>query len=345
MKKKVAKTKRIGILIVSILIAVICIILIILECISPATNLKEVQEYNHEWEEVINWRSSLVPNELFDSPFLYKDDFIFKDFTKSVVVYYEIPFIFSEPVEIRGSYQIVGYLEALYGEDDDLLWKKRIPIDEEKEFSNMGDSFTISDEGYVSLKKMRDLIDRETKDIDLVAEHQYRVAIEIQGEIVRANNIIPFKIQPNVCYPLSQDAAKGEVALSDTTSYEITKEIEENLPINKTKLFIISIIGLLSVVVVVLTLVATVGIETDGFSKFAKNIFRQHGDRMVKIPNSLELDNGNVMVINSVIDMVKTADEINQPIFYYYENKDAQRQLQLYVFDDSRIYYFNKLDK
>lgn len=343
MKKLIARPKRVTFIAVSIIIAIVCIVLFVVDIVYPTTEIKEVKQYYHKWEENIDWRSSVEPNDIFDKTFLNKDDFLFKKFTKSVLVYFDIPFTFSEEVEFEGSYQIVGYLEALYGKDKELLWNRKIPISESKSLLNNGDSLNISAKGFVNLKKYKELIEREMKESDLVAIHQFRVAIEIQGEVVSKQKIIPIDIKPSVVYPLSQDAAKGVEELSAETLYEVMQEVEEVVPNNKLKRIIVSILGLLSIAATVFLLVATVNVKISEFTKFVNQILRQHGDRMVKVPKMLKVDNSNLIELYDVLDVVKIADEISQPIFYYCKNDNMECQIILYVFDESRLFCFSRL--
>ena len=43
--------------------------------------------------------------------------------------------------------------------------------------------------------------------------------------------------------------------------------------------------------------------------------------------------------VNSFEDMVKIADEVGQPVFYYKVDDGIERRIEFFVFDNTRIYY------
>jgi hypothetical protein len=45
------------------------------------------------------------------------------------------------------------------------------------------------------------------------------------------------------------------------------------------------------------------------------------------------------ITISSIEDMVKIADEIGQPIFYYKVDNATERKIEFFVFDNMRTYY------
>lgn len=112
------------------------------------------------------------------------------------------------------------------------------------------------------------------------------------------------------------------------------------------------ICGTLALLMMTLTvLLATQGREPDISGRFAKateKIFKQYGERMVRLENPLPYQQLATIAIDGVAEIIKIADEINQPVFYYRVDTVEEKKIEFYVFDSGRIYYmviFGDMDK
>ncbi len=75
------------------------------------------------------------------------------------------------------------------------------------------------------------------------------------------------------------------------------------------------------------------------YKKSVDRIFQQHGERLVRLENPLPYQQLATIPIDGIAEMVKIADEISQPVFYYRVDAAAERKIEFYVFDTGRIYY------
>lgn len=75
------------------------------------------------------------------------------------------------------------------------------------------------------------------------------------------------------------------------------------------------------------------------FKKNVDKIFQQHGERLVRLENPLSYQQPATIPIDGIGEMVKIADEISQPVFYYRVDTAAEKKVEFYVFDSGRIYY------
>ena len=75
------------------------------------------------------------------------------------------------------------------------------------------------------------------------------------------------------------------------------------------------------------------------YKRTVDKIFQQHGERLVRLENPLSYQQLVTIPIDGIGEMVKIADEISQPIFYYRVDTTNERKVEFYVFDSGRIYY------
>lgn len=67
--------------------------------------------------------------------------------------------------------------------------------------------------------------------------------------------------------------------------------------------------------------------------------FKQYGERLVRLDKPLCHDNLTIMPINGIGEMVKIADEVSQPVFYFKAEPSDEKKIEFYVFDAGRVYY------
>ena len=89
MKKILMKKNEKNIIIISLfIIALVFGLISIFSLFNNGVKIEENEIYSHSWEETTKWSSLLKPNEIIESKYLFKDDYIFIDLTKSVNVFF-----------------------------------------------------------------------------------------------------------------------------------------------------------------------------------------------------------------------------------------------------------------
>jgi hypothetical protein len=93
---------------------------------------------------------------------------------------------------------------------------------------------------------------------------------------------------------------------------------------------------------VLAAILAMRGNQPDSQSRFTAltaKIFKQYGERLVRLENPLPCQQLATISIDGIKEMIKIADEISQPVFYYKVDAVEEKKLEFYVFDSGRIYY------
>lgn len=341
-KQLVSKTIRI------IAIAVMSVLIISLALIWYRTGTSvetveiEKEGLNYSWDEEVSWETDIIDNPMIDKRTLGKDDFIYKDLTETIHVTFNVPLVSETPMTFDGTTTFKASLMAVYGEKKEVLWEQ-VDIEDVSEVSINGDRLSFTVEEEIDVMPHKDFISQIEETYTLPGSYLYVFEYEIDGVIASDLGSHDFKIAPKAEFPIMSVVGKGAELVNDETEYkDIYIETIQQIG-DRSMLPLVQV----SIVVVLIVLVSFIlftenKADKDSFDRFCEGFLREHGDRMVAIPKSLSLQYGNVMTVEDPIDMIKAADEINQPVFYFYVNSEEQRKIEMFIFDDVRVYYYNK---
>lgn len=304
----------------------------------------EVTKYSHEWSEEIHWLGKLVTTPVFPKSELENDDFVYRDFTKLLKVDFVSRFRSNKEIEMKGKLYITAYLEAQYGQDKSILWTRSYPVIQEESFEFVGQSYDFTQHVDIDLVEPRKLLEKISEEFTVGASYVYRIVYSVDASINDSGSIYPFNIGPSLEIPIVSAVGTNTVVTSEVLEYANKQMVEELIPVNMNLYYSMLILSISCIVIgLILLIVLRAKPDKDEFDRFCIRLIREHEDRMVKLPVALSLHHDVVLTMTSVEDMVKTADELSQPIFYYVINEKVERKVELYIFDDVRIYYFVKM--
>ena len=311
---------------------------------NPSVKEEEITVFEQTWTEEVHWLSELYPNRMFAHSFLENDDYIFRELTKAVGVLYDVRYSADRPVHMEGTTSLTGYLEARYGEEDEVLWKRTYELKGPETFRFDGHTYHFKANDAVTLTYFKDWLTALDSEFNVGTDYIYKMVYEIDGIATVDGQEHVFNVSPTLEIPFMDSVGVNTPILTEEPIYTVSNTLRTVMPVNMTLYYILITIGVICLIclIFVLSLVRTLPAK-DEFDRFVINLIREHEDRMVKMPSALSLQNDLVMTMTCVEDMVKAADELSQPIFYYLIDEAEERKVELYVFDDVRIYYFAKL--
>ena len=346
MKKLVLhKGYRIGVCCFLIVIAMIFAFLGWNEKANPPVEEKEEVIYSHEWDEVVHWRAEISPNPFVTTQYTDETQFIFKDLTKNVNIYFEVPIHFSEDMNFKGYVSLKGAIQSVYGEEREVIWEQETEY-MHSPIEKSGENMTFSGNGEVDLIPINALLTLGDEEYKLPGSYEYVFMFNIVGDLSNGQMTYPINIAPKGIIPLMEPAAKGQIITSEVKSFSDVQTIVNKLPYNHQKMVVYYILaGIILLLSGIFFKLTKEKAKSDVFDRFVQRFIRENSDRMVLMPKSLYLDYGNVLTIQNPEDIVKAADELNQPILCYMQNDQDQRIIELFLYDDVRVYYYSLLGK
>ncbi|MCH4890623.1 hypothetical protein EZV73_23780 [Acidaminobacter sp. JC074] len=342
--KKIYLDRKIKISIIVVILLILAFLVFKVYSInSKETFTEEIKTiYSYEWEENIEWTSHLIDNPIIKEKKLDKTRFIFKDLTDEITLNFNVPITTSDQTSFEGDAMLVGTLKSIYGNEKELVWQETLSL-EEVDITNKENTIVFDVSVVEDIKSIKDELDLLDEEFSLPGDYILVYELAVDGELVSNEERYDFKINPQVEFSIMSSLTKGLETLSETMTFSKEETVQIPLDTNRDNLssYYIAIVVLILILIIV-TVFTKSKSSKDAFDKLVDSLLKEYGDRMVRLPKSLSLQYGNVMNIENEKDMIKTADEINQPVFYYYNNEAEERKLEMFIFDDTRVYYYNK---
>jgi hypothetical protein len=146
-------------------------------------------------------------------------------------------------------------------------------------------------------------------------------------------------LSPSLAIPIGERVFRIDGQAVLTGANKIEKIIKEPIPVNKSKVVFLSVFSLILIAGLILVYRMEEAEEVDPYDKAIAAIFKEYGERMAGMEHAISYLLTDVIHVNCIEDMVKIADEVGQPVFYYKADKKSERKIEFYVFDNNRIYY------
>lgn len=303
-------------------------------------------------EAALDYRVFFRPNALFpeqsaDPGKVYL--FPLTDYINTSIVYH---FSAQEACDISGEYQLVAAVtayetargESLEDTQKIKVWEKKFPLIPLTHFSAHDKNIKIKNQIPIYLATYADFA-RQVKEelkynpssVELSINYDIKVkGISSAGEI--SETLAPVMIIPLQGTTYSVGGQLQEQKESVVSSSQMLKRDDV---IASRKLFLITTIVL--VLILLGILLGTKSIIPDPLEQDLTNIIRRHGDRIVACHGQFdEITAEKLIKLHSFTDLIKVADELNQPILY---EAQEDRKHSFYILSEDLLYQYTLQDK
>jgi hypothetical protein len=334
------------------LIALSCIILFIIlvsfllfnSIKSPGFKDEKISLYNYKNNANVDYKVSLKSNALYsDGTTLGEGNIIFSEFIDNIKASFRYQFEGERPADINGDYEIVALVEGLTGSDKEqkIIWQKTFPILQKESFEAKDKVVSIEKEVVVNLEEYKSFAQSIIDSTRVDSQTRLSVILNMNLKAATDIGVIDKKVSPSITIPLNSNYF--EVVKNQTQGKtEAIEEVQKvKLPVNEKKVISYSIVLGILVLALVYTIFFITGTKNFNLQeKELKSIFKNHGDRMVALSDSLVFTSEQYYSVRSIEDLVKISDELGRPIMYTF-SEDINNIKQFYVCDDKFIYIFD----
>jgi len=336
---KLSKTKKSAVLITCVLINIILSSFIAGELLTVRYTEVEEIYYRYNSTGSIDYRVYLKPNTMYDENYLEKDRYYIFKYIDRIEMNFKYNYYADKVAGLNTSYSVNAYLQGLHGDENEVLWSKKfvlIPdktVELEDSTSEINFSLPVYLDNYSSLKEALYL------ESEVNAPVVLNVVFNVHTVAQTKNGTIEDEVSPNISIPIGNTVIKIEGKPTATGENKISQMVKHRLPVNKGLIFFLA--GLVIALLVFTTFVGftkTVA-PPDEFEKRIARIFKEYSERLAGMEHSISYQFSEVINVSSIEDMVKIADEVGQPVFYYKVNSSVERKIEFFVFDNNRIYY------
>ena len=340
---------RAGIILILLLILAACLAgLAWNNLVRPAEVTEKVKVYSYQQAANIDYQVNLLPNNFFAETTLGPGQAYITSLTDSVQTQMQYSLVGEKPAEITGTYQVDGALVAYsaMGNDTEMeVWRRNLSFLEPQTFTvndskaHIQEAISIPVNSYALFANA---VQEATKFSPSRLELKIDYFIQVQGKTDAGD--FTDELHPTLIIPLQGRvfAVQGELSPEKEGAIEAeTTRPAEGIQTTNIGLGIALLLtGLLCIGFLMLTRRSDKHLSPE--ERKLVHILRQHGDRVVTLTGSLPTAKPDpVLLVDDFEDLVKAADEIEQPILY--EKDEEQGEHSFFVVSNPYIYRYSLL--
>jgi hypothetical protein len=299
-------------------------------------------EYSYNNKAEVNYQVFLKPNSLYPSE--QKSIGEGNIYVKKLVDYIDTNFVYEfkgqSPVEVKGKYSIKAVMEGQLGSDKakKTVWKHEEQLLPEKSF-NLNSDNILEAKSQINPQHFQDIADAKSLESDIAFETKLTIYwnVEIDGKTDKG--VFNGKLTPTMDIPINSEKyfqINGDLISEKKGAIETATKIVS--PTYKSKLSLYSLGGLIWICSLLFTLLFTeVKPAGDVLQLKLKRIFKDHGDRLVRLVDEKFIGMVDLVYVKEFEDLVRIADDVGRPIFYK-DREDISGISTFYVLDDRYVY-------
>jgi hypothetical protein len=337
---KLSKTMKKVVIILGIILVLVFSAYALFELKVAKYEEKEEVYYAYQSRGNIDYKVFLRPNLMYEQEYLGKERYYVLDYIDHVDIKFKYEFKGSTPAILETDYLVKAYLQGLHGREDEVLWSKEFILVPKKVERSESSEKVIEITVPVTLDEYLTLKEIIFHDSEVNSPVVLNVVFDLRTLVSTEKGTREDKMSPNIVIPIGENVFQIDCAPEIVGKDAITELINLQLPVDTGKVTIFFVFSFLFLVITVLAAIfIQEAVPPDTFDKTLAGIFKEYGERLAGLEQAIPDEYSDLISINSVEDMVKIADEVGQPVFYYKVNTRLERKIEFYVFDSSRIYY------
>lgn len=307
---------------------------------------EEQTVYEYTYNTDIKYAVNLIENALYEEEKLGEDQIYLAEFIRSINNHFTVSFTGSEESEISGQYkieaQVAGYTTQRI-EDKEVkqdIWNKSFELVPVQNFKGKGTSYETQKTVEVDYKSYNEFAKTIIEATKVNAPAELRIKVIGQMDIQTPYEFIEKPIEILTTMPLEGSyftiTVQGEEAVEDSIKEKVTVTLP---PDQRTRVLYLVGIGVIVLVAVLILGFTTAPTGEDKRIKEIKQLLTNYGSRMVGVKAIEDEGYDKYYEVKSLEDLVKIADELEQPLLYE-NNRDMLAIQKFYVIDSGSVYSY-----
>jgi hypothetical protein len=338
-KVKLSRIKKIVLMAAGIVVVVVLSAIAIYELSSVRYNESDIVRYSYKSKAEIDYKVHLRHNIMFDERVLEDGRYYVLKYIENVDVELEYDFSSDSAAGLETEYSVIAHLQGLHGSENEILWSKEFVFVPEKMYKEERSGLNIKENVDIGLSKYSSLVQNIYLDSEVNAPVILNVVFNIHTVASTEYGVLEDNLSTNIVIPIGNSVFKIEGKPTATGEKRISEKVQSRIPtdIRKVVLFFIGAFILLIAVIFILRLEEAP--VPDDFEKLIAAIFKEYSERLAGLEHTIAYHFSDNINVNCIEDMVKIADEVGQPVFYYKVDSDVERKIEFFVFDNMHTYY------
>lgn len=315
----------------------------------PAAKNVKAPVYTCTQTAQVDYRVLFDPNNFFPESAAAPGRAYITPLTQYIETIFNYQFSGKAPADISGTYRVdaalIGYLLKEKEGSQDMerekvkVWAKSWPLVAPTPFSAHDSNLAVKQVIPIDVRSCSNFADQVAKQLKFSADIvELTVSYQVLGSALTPEGQINQPLNAALLIPIDGSAFTVGGTLTDNKEKSITKDVMKAVPGVKSARTGLAVATGLFVLLLLLVIFKTKAKIESQTEKELRMIINKYGDRIVEgiigFPALLEK---NTIVVQSFADLVKVADEVEQPILY--ENIGGDKH-SFYVINEPLLYHY-----
>lgn len=301
---------------------------------------KRYNAYTYSHNAKINYDVSLLPNNLYTQNKLGEGEIYVTDLIASINPKMKYEFSGDQPAKIKGKYGVTAVFEGFIknGKEDKTLWQRKMVVQPEKSFSVNDKKVLLTSGCNLSLKSYNEMVENTTDLYKINCTANLKIIWKVVVDAKTGSGPINETIESTMQIPINEKYFEvgGNLISEKNGQIELTRKVLS--PYYNGKITATCIAGVICLFLLIFVIFFTTALpEIGALEKKARQIFKNHADRLVGITGDILTDYEKKVDIVAIEDLVRIADDLGRSILYRI-NEKIEEIVCYMVLDHGTIY-------
>lgn len=308
----------------------------------PAKKAIEQTTLPYTYESEVDYRVHLLPNNLYTETYLGPGRAYLSDLADYLETEFTFHFAAEEEAELKGEYSVTALITAQSGSENLPVWEKSFPLLLPQTFQISGNEVLVQESVVVPYSQYADLVKEIVEETKFSPQNlDLEVVCNITVETDTPQGPLRESAAPSLIIPLRDTVFTVERRLGNKESGGVAVTRWEPTPYYKEARWGFILLSILSGCSLLLFLQLTSAAEDPNMAqKKLSRILKQNDDRVVRLAGKISLAEHNVLTVASFEDLLKIADELEQPVFYQNGEYGENRGHAFFIFSGQYTYFY-----
>lgn len=304
---------------------------------------QKIPTYSYSNKAKVNYQVLLTPNNLYpaEQKSISEGNIYIKKLMDYIDTNFKYEFNGQEAAEIQGKYSIKAVVEGQLGSDKakKTIWKYEEQLLPEQSFKVNSNKHVIEAKAQLKPQHFEEMAKNKSTENGIDFTTKLTVYWDVQIEAKTAKGNIREQLTPTMEIPMNTGKyfeITGNLTPEKKGTLETTVKVISHTYNKKINLY--TVIVVICVLALLFLLFGAYNKPSDNPLQLKlKKIFKNHGDRLVRLVNENLIGMVQLINVKEFEDLVRIADDIGRPIFYR-DREDTNEISTFYVFDEKYIY-------
>ncbi len=305
---------------------------------------EEYTAYSYTQNAEVDYRVQMKSGEFFEEELKEPGKAYLSELTESIMADLHYHFEGEEKAKISGTYAANATLEALTsGEEQREVWQKDFTLVDSREFSYAEKSFTLQEEIEIPFAEYRDIAEKIKDHTNYnPGKLNLNVEFDVEIEVETDSGSETKELNPSMIINMrgSTFVVEGNLAENNSSGVTATRIVKAT-DLKQARIGFAVSAALVGIVLVgFMTLTYPVKERVSPQERKVARLLQKHQERIVTLSSKPGVYMEQNVAVDTFEDLLKVADELQKPIFYYQVRGELETKHIFLVFEKNSSYKY-----